>query len=201
MSSPGGCLLIDPGLDTKAIDAALRREGLTPRAVFCTHGHFDHIGSAEHFRREYDIDVHLHDADASLARSANLVMMALKMPHRIAVPTSWVSIGEGTQWTSGGTRVEVLHVPGHTPGSVVLLIDGRVFTGDTLYRRGVWLGSMPETDRSELIRSLQRLWALLPQDVQVYPGHGRAAMFRDIQASNVELRDLLGIDDPVRAQA
>ena len=198
MASPGDCILVDPGLDKDAIETALEQADLTPRAIFCTHGHFDHVGTAEYFRRKYTIDIYLHDADAKIARSANFVMMALKMPYRIEVPTRHMSIDEGTHWTCGDTRVEVVHAPGHTPGSVVLLIDGRAFTGDTLYRQGAWMGSMPETDRGQLVESLRRLWESLPGDVSVHPGHGRSAGFSEIQRSNIPLREILGIDDPAR---
>ena len=195
MESPGECLLVDPGLDREGIEEALERSQLTPRAIFCTHGHFDHVGTAEYFRRKYRIDVYLHEADARIARSANFTMMALKMPWRIDVPEATVSISEETAWMEGRTRVAIVHVPGHTPGSVVLLIDGRAFTGDTLYRQGVWLGSLPGSDHERLVNSLHRLWALLPDEVDVYPGHGRSATFGEIRESNARLRELLGVAD------
>ena len=118
--------------------------------------------------------------------------MALKMPWRIEVPEAFIAVDEGTVWTDGGSRVEVIHVPGHTPGSLVLLIDGRAFTGDTLYRQGVWLGSMPESDHDRLVTSLHRLWDLLPEDMPVYPGHGRSADFGVIRRQNAPLLELLG---------
>ena len=190
-----GCLLIDPGLDRVAIESALERSGLRPRAIFCTHGHFDHVGTAEHFRRRYRVDIHMHPADRRIARSSNFTMMALKMPWRIDTPQATVAISEGTVWSEGGIEVNLVHVPGHTPGSVVLLIDGHAFTGDTLYRQGVWLGSMPESDHDLLRDSLQRLWGMLPADIGVYPGHGRPAVFSEIQETNKPLRELLGLPD------
>ena len=161
--------------------------------IFCTHGHFDHIGTAEFFRRKHQVDVFLNEADTRIARSSNFTMMALKMPWRIDVPDATVPIDEGTVWTGSGVRVEVIHVPGHTPGSVILLVEGRAFTGDTLYRRGVWLGSMPESDHDRLKESLRRLWDVLPEDIDVYPGHGQSAKFGEIQESNMPLRELLGL--------
>ena len=199
--TPGECILVDPGLDRESIEAALEEAELTPRAIFCTHGHFDHVGNAEHLRLKYDIDIHMHGADARIARASNFTMMALKMPWRIEVPRAFIAIDDGTVWTGGGSRVEAIHVPGHTPGSLVLLIDGRAFTGDTLYRQGVWLGSMPESDHDRLVASLRRLWALLPEDMPVYPGHGGSADFGVIRRQNVPLLELLGLSEPRGAQA
>lgn len=190
---PGACFLIDPGLDREAIETALDETGLTPLAVFCTHGHFDHLGSAEYFRRKHGIDVHLHEADEKVARSSNFLMMALKMRSRITVPEASIAVADGSVWSNGSDRVEIVHVPGHTPGSAVVLVNGQAFTGDTLYRADVWLGSLPGADQSQLVESLRRLWDLLPDDTLVYPGHGGSAAFGEIRRSNAPLRRLLGL--------
>ena len=193
MATPGECILIDPGLDREAIEAALDGAEVTPLAIFCTHGHFDHLGSAEYFRRKYSIDVHLYAADAKVAQSSNFLMMALKLPSRIAVPEAHVAVADGSTWSSGHDRVEIVHVPGHTPGSIVVLFNGQAFTGDTLYRDDVWLGSLPGLNRAELVESLRRLWGLLPDDTLIYPGHGGAATFGEVKRSNAPLRQMLGL--------
>lgn len=190
---PPGCILIDPGLDRRAIEAALDEAALTPLAIFCTHGHFDHLGSAEYFRRKYSIDVHLHGADTKVARSSNFLMMALKLPSRIDVPETLVAVADGSIWSSGNDRVEIVHAPGHTPGSSVILFNGQAFSGDTLYRGDVWLGSLPKTNQARLVESVRRLWALLPDDTLIYPGHGGAAAFGVIKRSNAPLRQMLGL--------
>jgi hydroxyacylglutathione hydrolase len=193
MATPRECILIDPGLDREAIETALDETQLTPLAIFCTHGHFDHLGSAEYFRRKYSIDVHLHGADAKVAGSSNFLMMALKLPSRITVPEAHVAVADGSTWSSGDDHVEFVHVPGHTPGSTVVVLNGQAFTGDTLYRDGVWLGSLPEANHAQLVESLRRLWALLPDGTLIYPGHGGAAAFGEVKRSNAPLRQMLGI--------
>ena len=143
----GECVLIDPGLDREAIEAALDEAGLSPIAIFCTHGHFDHLGSAEYFRRKHAIGVHIHGADKKVARSSNFMMMAMKMQSRIDIPEELVEVTEGTVWSNGDDRVSFIHIPGHTLGSSVVMFGGNAFTGDTLYRKDIWLGSLPETNR------------------------------------------------------
>jgi hydroxyacylglutathione hydrolase len=191
--TPGGCILIDPGLDRDAIEMALGAAGLTPMAIFVTHGHFDHIGSAEHFRREYGVDLHMHGLDAKVARSSNFMMMAFKMASRIEVPEVSTAIEDGFTWSHGVDHVEAIHVPGHTPGSTILNVNGRLFTGDTIYRDEVWLTALPEQNRPLLIESLRRIWDVLPDAADVYPGHGGTATLGQIKRTNVPLRKMLGL--------
>jgi hydroxyacylglutathione hydrolase len=196
IETPGACLLIDPGSDREAIEAALDEHQLTPSAIYCTHGHFDHLGSAEHFRRRYSIPVHLNAADERLARASNFRMLAMKLESRVEVPEVFDFVDEGA---TGGIadRVEIVSVPGHTPGSVIVLSAGRAFTGDTLYRDKVWRVPWPEEDEGMLVTSTRRLWELLRDDTLIFPGHGGGGTFGAIKAGNLPLRRMLGLDEVI----
>ena len=186
------CLLIDPGLDREAIEAALDEHGLTPSAIYCTHGHFDHLGSAEHFRRRYSVPLYLHAADAKVAQTSNFRMLALKLESRIIIPEVFEYLDDRLP-ASGIDGVTFVHVPGHTPGSVVLRIGRYAFTGDTMYRDDVWRMSWPEEDGQRLTASVRGLWDLLPDETLIYPGHGGAATFAAIKQRNVPMRRMLGL--------
>ena len=188
-----GCLLIDPGLDRDAIETALHEHGLTPTAIVCTHGHFDHLGSAEHFRRRYSIPVHLHSADAKVARRSNFLMLSLKLQTRIVVPEVFTYLDDRVgKIASDG--VEIVQVPGHTPGSIILRVGGYAFTGDTMYRDDVWRMPWPEEDGEQLVTSVRSLWELLPDETHVYPGHGGSATLGFIKERNAPMRRMLGLD-------
>lgn len=191
-SDPGGCILVDPGLDGPAIDAALTRCRLRPQAVFCTHGHFDHVGSSAEYQRRFDIPVYLHRADLRTARGSNFLMMAFKINARIVLPP-FELVDDGFVLHLGGDEVRYLHTPGHTPGSSVVLFRGNAFTGDTLYRDGVGLVSLPGEDEGRLRQSILGLWDRLPDDIRVHPGHGGAGPFGDIKRQNAALRQFLGL--------
>jgi len=193
-SDPGACIIVDPGLDSPAIDAALTSSGLRPRAVFCTHGHFDHVGSAGEYQRRFGVPVYLHRADVRTARGSNFLMMAFKINAcRIVLPP-FELVDDGFAVRVGDDEVHYLHAPGHTPGSSVVLFRGNAFTGDTLYRDGVGLVSLPGEDEAQLRQSIRGLWDQLPDHVWVNPGHGGAGAFSEIKRQNTALRQFLGLD-------
>ena len=80
---------------------------------------------------------------------------------------------EGDKIDVGEASFTVIHTPGHTPGSICLLTAGKVFTGDTLFHRGIGTTLMPGSSRSQLINSIQTRLMVLPDDTIIYPGHGR----------------------------
>jgi hydroxyacylglutathione hydrolase len=192
-SSRGECVLVDPGLDAAAIDEAIARSGLRPRAVLCTHGHFDHVGSAREYQRRFAIPVYLHRADARTANASNFLMMAFKVPARVVLP-DFTLVDDGFSVEVSGEQVRYLHAPGHTPGSCVILCAGHAFTGDTIYRDGVGLVSLPGEDGELLRRSVLDLWSSLPEELLVNPGHGGSATLGDIKRHNRPLRQFLGVE-------
>jgi hydroxyacylglutathione hydrolase len=189
---PGGGVLIDPGLDAFAIDAALSAHGLRPHQVFCTHGHFDHIGGAAHFQGEYGCEVFLHERDARTMKASNFLLMALRIPARVTLPEV-TFVGDDTCIDVGGQPMRFRPAPGHTPGSSVLEFGTAWFTGDTLYRRGVGLSQLPGEDRGTLRETVLGLWPELTEQRMVYPGHGGRADGSTIRAENDALVTFLGL--------
>lgn len=192
---PGGGVLIDPGLDARAIDAALSAQGLRPHQVFCTHGHFDHTGGAAHFQQRYGCEVFLHRADGRTVTSSNFLLMALKIPHRV-VAADITLVNDGYRADSSGAPLRFRAAPGHTPGSCVLELGTAWFTGDTLYRRGVGLNSLPGENQDVLRATLLELWPELTAERTVFPGHGDAADGETVRAGNDALAAFLGLVAP-----
>ena len=192
---PGGGVLIDPGLDAPAIDAALSAHGLRPHQVLCTHGHFDHVGGAAHFQQRYGCEVFLHRADERVMRRSNFLLMALKIPTRVtAADVTFVDDGFCTD--IAGQPLRFLPAPGHTPGSCVLELGSAWFTGDTLYRRGVGLNRLPGEDQDTLRSTVLRLWPELTAERTVYPGHGEPADGETVRTHNGALAAFLGLVAP-----
>lgn len=197
---PGEALLIDAGLDAAPIDAALVALGVRPRAVFCTHGHFDHIGTASFFQEKYAAPVHLHADDLKVAKAANFLMMAFKIPAKLRLPKFDLLEGEEGATPTGTALVRHRLLPGHSPGSCFLQIDDVLFSGDTMYASGVGLSKIPGEQPAVLRRSLRTVWDTVAPETLVCPGHGRTALYADIKSGNRELAAFLAEPDHERAE-
>jgi hydroxyacylglutathione hydrolase len=190
----GRCAVIDPGLDGAAIVQAILESGLKPSAVLCTHGHFDHVGSAALVQRRYECPVYLTAADLPTVRSSNFLLMAFKIDARIELPQV-TQLASGSQVISCGGLQFVFHpAPGHTPGSCVIETGGHLFTGDTLYARGVGLSKLPGEKPDVLRSSLRTIWNCFSDATVVHPGHGESSTFGAIKRDNIPLLRFLAAD-------
>lgn len=196
-NEPGSCVLIDPGTDPEAIDSALVGLSLRPKQIFCTHGHFDHTGSASFFQDKYGAECFLHREDFKTLKGAGFMLMAFRIPFAMKQPRVKDSEDFPAQ---PGVEVEVIPAPGHTPGSCMLRWGHALFTGDSLYSLGVGLSRLPGEDCALLRKTLLTLWDQLPSDVVVYPGHGASATLATIRRENKPLLDFLGIHNVPRAE-
>ena len=154
--------IIDPGGAGTAIADAAGKMGMTPVAIFLTHGHYDHSGAVMDLRAKFPgVPVYLHAADAAMTKRVDSLMPDVG---------ETVAYDEGDEIAVGDLTVRVYHTPGHSQGSVTLEVGEVLFTGDTLFQ-----GSCGRTDLAggspELMaKSLKRLVGF-EGDRQVLPGH------------------------------
>ncbi len=163
------CGIVDPADSGEKLAELLQREGLTPDAVLLTHSHFDHILGIPGLRKTWpDLPVYCHGLDTGAEKTVE--MFGMEFP-TVSSFGGIRNYEDGDQVTAGGLQVEVIHTPGHTPGSVVLKTPGVLFTGDTLFQGSVGRTDLPGGDARKLMESLSRLGRLEGQ-WEVYPGHG-----------------------------
>ena len=156
------CVVIDPGYEPDTILDEAERLGKTVAAIFLTHGHFDHVGAVRELVAETGCPVYLHEADLS---------MPIQMT---AGPLYYTNTyAEGDFVEAAGLSFKVLHTPGHTPGSVCLMCENALFSGDTLFWGSCGRTDFPGGSSSQMHASLKRL-ANLSGDYDVYPGHADA---------------------------
>lgn len=162
------CVIIDLGGDFSQIESILSANGLTPLAVIFTHGHFDHILGAKS-AADRNIPLYVSEEDRHMLLSERDSLAALA-GFKYTPVTDCLTLEEGTV-TFGDMTFEVVKTPGHTKGSVTLITDEYMFTGDTLFHLSVGRTDLPGGDREELKTSINRL---IGRDFnyKVLPGHG-----------------------------
>ena len=173
--------IIDPGENVPEIKELVKKDNLDVRAIFLTHGHYDHVGGVAALRKKYkDIPVYLHPEDAG--KDTEL------MPTRALDPvTLW---RDGDVVMVGELQVEVLHTPGHSAGSVTLRCQDVLFTGDTLFTQSVGRTDFPGGSQEALMASLKRLGEL-EGDYQVLPGHDTFTSLDQERQGNPYLKQAL----------
>jgi glyoxylase-like metal-dependent hydrolase (beta-lactamase superfamily II) len=164
----GECVLVDPAYAVGELVELVGADGMTVTGALATHYHADHVGGSmmgyriEGVRELLDhvgVKVHVQEAEAAY------VMKVTELSHgdlAVHEPGDVVTVGD--------VRIDLVHTPGHTPGSQCFLVDGRLVSGDTLFLEGCGRTDLPGSDSDAMYESLQRL-AKLPDDTLVFPGH------------------------------
>lgn len=164
------CAIIDPGDEPARVLAAVKETACTPTMILLTHGHFDHCTGVRGILENYpDLPVYIHEGD--LTDSAAGGGFDLQFPRLSA--HNQHTYREGDTLTLGSLTIQVLETPGHSAGSVCLVVDDVIFAGDTLFYGSCGRTDLPGGSFQEILRSLARL-ARLPGQYRVYPGHDRA---------------------------
>lgn len=178
--------VVDPGSDWDKIETALVNNKLTPTHVFCTHGHFDHVGSVTQLCETYNSLSVLHRDDIRIAKSVNFLMMAFGLKERVKTPIIRTFAEDGDSFFLNNHKLSFIHVPGHSKGSCFLSFENLLFTGDSLYAKGIGLPS-PDENLERLRSSVLKYWNSIHHDTIICPGHGELAFFGDIIKNNKEL--------------
>lgn len=163
-------IIIDPGDEAERIMAQVAAAGVVPKQIFCTHAHYDHVCALRELKDAYQAALVMHRDDVdTYRRTKDLCVSWGYEPDDFPAPD--VTVMDGGRIIVGGLAMEVIHTPGHTPGSICLFGGGVVFTGDTLFRGAVGRTDLPGGSTESLMQSLKRL-AALPPETRVFCGHG-----------------------------
>lgn len=172
-------VIIDPGLDfsseAKPIIEFVSREGLKVRYIVNTHGHDDHIKGDLVLQQKYRVPICIHPLDEHFLSSLNP-----------SVPN--VRLDEGRTVDFGNETLKVINTPGHTPGSICLVGEKLVFTGDTLFAGSIGRTDFEGGSMEEMQASLHRL-KNLPSNLIIYAGHGATSLIAQEKRVNPFLND------------
>ncbi len=162
------CAVIDPGDEAERVARTVEQTGCAPTMILLTHGHFDHYTGVGGLLEKWpDLPVYIHENDVTDRAAGGFDLLCPRLPEK-----NQRYYKEGDCLKLGGLTIRVLETPGHSRGSVCLVVGDVIFSGDTLF-----YGSCGRTDFAggsyeDILRSLKRL-AELPGQYRVYPGHDR----------------------------
>ncbi|MCK4258422.1 MAG: MBL fold metallo-hydrolase [Halanaerobiales bacterium] len=184
-------LIIDPGAMSKTMINFLENNSLKPIGIILTHYHFDHVGAANMVKKEYDCPVFIHKNDeAGLIELAN---QGFKLFNRKVNIDLGKLLNGGDIISVGEVKLKVVLTPGHTPGSICLEVIGEkvVFSGDTIFANGIGRTDFKDGDELKICKSLIETVNKWPDDVTIYPGHGKSATMAEVRAFNGLFRSIV----------
>jgi hydroxyacylglutathione hydrolase len=187
----GEAIVVDPGDEIERILEIIRRHGLKVRSIVSTHTHIDHVGGLAGLHRATGAPVLIHQADLELYKNldAQAEWLGVPMPAMMRIQ-DFVKEGDTLRW--GGYEARVLHTPGHTQGSISLVVDAasvppgkcppgaasdsptaaRLLAGDTLFQGSIGRTDLPGGSFAQILSSIREKLLALPDELVVYPGHG-----------------------------
>jgi glyoxylase-like metal-dependent hydrolase (beta-lactamase superfamily II) len=170
--------VIDPGDEADRILGALRRLDLTLVGILHTHAHLDHVGATEPVARATGASVMLHPGDQMLYDRVDVQAQMFGFPVPGTIPVDH-HVHDGEAIPFGQRSGEILHTPGHTPGSLCLRLDRGaaeqppvLFAGDTLFLGSIGRTDLWGGDMDQILRSIEERLLTLPDETLVVPGHG-----------------------------
>jgi hydroxyacylglutathione hydrolase len=178
-------MVVDPGDNIPEILSRLQKHGLTLRQIVVTHAHIDHVGGAAHLRKLTGAPVVMNQQDLALLGMMEMQAGWLGVPTPEVAPPD-ASAEEGLRVGLVAFPAQVLHTPGHTPGSICLLFPDQdlLLAGDTLFAGSIGRTDLPGGDGRQILRSLRDRLLALPDTTRVLPGHGPETTIGEERQSN-----------------
>lgn len=169
--------VIDPGMindrERRELDDFISEHSLTVKYLINTHVHIDHVFGDRYVSERYGVPVSAHPADSPLAERVTQQAQMFRLPVNVENIVIESPLADGDTLTLGNESIEVIHVPGHSPGGIALYApeSGFVISGDSLFAGGIGRTDLPGGDYPTLVKAIQERLLTLPADTVVYPGH------------------------------
>jgi glyoxylase-like metal-dependent hydrolase (beta-lactamase superfamily II) len=170
----GECAIVDPGEEAGLILHKVGQTGATPVAIWLTHAHLDHVLGVPRVHEATGAPIYLHPADRPLYDHVPEQATAFGLPPVDPLPPPGAVWVPGAEARVGALSFAVRHTPGHSPGSISLVGEGLVFSGDVLFQGSIGRTDLPGGDLETLMGSIERELLVLPDSTIVYSGHGPA---------------------------
>lgn len=174
------CAIIDPGMmdseEEEVLDKYIKRNNLEVTKIINTHLHIDHVAGINFSKDTYNVPVLGNKEDEPLGQHVGEQAAMFGLPGQLEPVALNHYLNDGDVIKIGNGTLTVIHVPGHSPGSIALYdkADGFVITGDALFQGSIGRTDLPGGSMPQLVKSIKEKLLPLPDDTVVYPGHGPA---------------------------
>lgn len=178
-------IVIDPGDAIEIVVALLQRHDLTVKQIVVTHAHIDHVGGAVKLRELTGAAILLNQNDEALLRMLPMQAswLGMKDPGPVSIDQH---LADGDSVRIGTLDANVIHTPGHTEGSICLLIaaENTLIAGDTLFQGSIGRTDLPGGSYEKILRSIHQKLLVLPGETIVVPGHGPSTTIQEERERN-----------------
>ena len=163
-------VLIDPGADFETLQKFLISNNTRPDLIINTHGHYDHIGAVPETVEEYGINFYIDREEEQIVIDPEKNCSSIFGQNTLSLKTYNLINGADKKYFNR-FGIEIIKTPGHTPGSIIIKIEKKLFTGDLLFKGAIGRTDLPGGSLSDIKSSLLKL-KRFDKDLEVFPGHG-----------------------------
>ncbi|MDP2913592.1 MAG: MBL fold metallo-hydrolase [Candidatus Omnitrophota bacterium] len=175
--------LIDPGAEANRIRDVLRKGGFALKFIINTHGHGDHIAA----NGAFGVPIYIHRLDGDFLRDP-VKNLSRAFLFAVSSPAASRLLEDGDIIKLGGLCLEIIHTPGHTPGSISVKAGGTIFTGDALFKNGIGRTDLDYGDEAVLLKSIKQRLLVFSDDTVILPGHGESSTIGEERRYNPFLK-------------
>ena len=165
--------IVDPGDEADQILSVVKKLDCRVKYILLTHGHIDHLSQIPILKNKLKAEFLMHEQDIPLVQSASTQAALFGLPDPGDLkPDRFLNDGDIIHL--GELTIQVIHSPGHSPGSITFQVNQKLFVGDLIFNGSIGRTDLPGGDYSQIIESIQKKIFTFPDSVEIYPGHGPA---------------------------
>ncbi len=175
--------VVDPGAEGERIISKLKELKLDCQYIILTHGHADHIGALQQVKKATGAQTVIHIDDSEMLTDP-VKNLSYFTGAKLGADPADKLLQEGDVIQVGKVDLKIIHIPGHTPGGMCILVEDKLITGDTLFAGGIGRSDFPGGSHEALVASIKEKLFSLPSETKVYPGHGPSSTIGEEKRNN-----------------